>query len=182
MKVDLDAYSEAKKGRLRRIVWFFVNIVIYPILSNRNRSRLLRLFGARVGKRCRLYRSVRYYAPWNLALGDFVCIGSRTVVYNKDSVSIGSQVVISQDSYLCTASHDVTSPSMALVTHPIKICNQVWIAAKATVLPGATIGEGAVVGACAVVAKDVPSWTIVVGNPAREVGKRVLRDPSECKS
>ena len=38
-----------------------------------------------------------------------------------------------------------------------------------------TIGEGAVVGARAVVMKDVPAWTVVVGNPAKEIRKRVLR-------
>ena len=69
----------------------------------------------------------------------------------------------------------VSSPLMALVTKPVKICDQSWIAAKATVLPGVTIGEGAVVGACAVVAKDVKPWSIAVGNPARGVGSRTLK-------
>ena len=84
-------------------------------------------------------------------------------------------MVISQDAYLCTASHDIASPIMKLLTKPIRVGSNVWIAAKATILPGVTIGEGAVIGACAVVSKDVSSWSVVVGNPAKEVGSRNLQ-------
>jgi acetyltransferase-like isoleucine patch superfamily enzyme len=49
---------------------------------------------------------------------------------------------------------------------PIKIGNDVWIGHGAFILPGVTIGDGAVVGAMAVVAKDVPAYAIVAGNPA----------------
>ena len=173
--MDLHSYKEAKPNRKKRIVWFFVNSLVFPLLSNRNRSRILRLFGARVGKLCRIYRSVRFYAPWNLVFGENVCIGPRVNIYNKDQVAIGNQVVISQDVFLCTASHDLSSPVMSLLTKPIRIGSESWIAAKATILPNVEVGEGAVVGACAVVAKDVPPWSVVVGNPARVVGHRELK-------
>ena len=54
----------------------------------------------------------------------------------------------------------------------VTIGNDVWIALGATILSGVTIGDGAVIGAKAVVAKDIPPYSIVVGNPARIVGKR----------
>lgn len=54
---------------------------------------------------------------------------------------------------------------------PIKVCNNAWIGMNATILKGVTIGEGAVVAACAVVAKDVPPYTVVAGNPAVVVKK-----------
>ena len=44
--------------------------------------------------------------------------------------------------------------------------NDVWIGQNATILPGVHIGDGAVIGANAVVAKDVPPYAVVVGNPA----------------
>ena len=53
--------------------------------------------------------------------------------------------------------------------------DNVWIATGAILLPGVTIGEGAVVASGAVVTKDVPSWTVVAGNPAKYIKKRELR-------
>jgi len=64
---------------------------------------------------------------------------------------------------------------MELTTAPISIGDGGWVAAGAFVGPGIILGEGAVVGAYAVVTKNVPPWTIVVGNPARPTKKRVMR-------
>jgi acetyltransferase-like isoleucine patch superfamily enzyme len=52
---------------------------------------------------------------------------------------------------------------------PIVICDKVWLGFNAIILKGITIGEGAVVAAGSVVTKDVPSWTLVGGNPARAI-------------
>lgn len=178
MSVEIWSYKETNPHRIKRVIWAIINVFFFPLVSNRYRKFLLRIFGATLKIHVRIYRSAKIYAPWNLVLDGPhgpVCIGPRVEIYNKDKVEIGSNVVISQDAYICTASHDVSSPSMALVTKPVKICDQSWIAAKATVLPGVTIGEGAVVGACAVVAKDVKPWSIAVGNPARVVGSRTLK-------
>lgn len=56
------------------------------------------------------------------------------------------------------------------------IGSDVWIGYGATILSGVEIGHGAVVGARAVVAKPVPPYAIVVGNPARVAGKRFSDD------
>lgn len=55
---------------------------------------------------------------------------------------------------------------------PVKIGDDVWIGTNVVILPGVTIGQGAIVGAGAVVTKDVPPYTIVVGNPAKSIRKR----------
>jgi len=52
------------------------------------------------------------------------------------------------------------------------IGNDVWVGRGASVLPGVTIGDGAIIGAHSVVAKDVPPYTVVVGNPANVVRRR----------
>ena len=173
MEMSLGEYSEAKPHFLRLVLWRAVEKVLW-VFPNMLRIMMLRLFGAKIGRRCLICRGAKFYAPWNFECGDFVCIGPRVDVYCKDKVSIGSQVVVSQDAYLCTASHDITSPVMKLLTKPIKVGDNVWIAAKATILPGVTVNTGAVVGACAVVAKDVQPWAIAVGNPASVVGERKL--------
>lgn len=52
---------------------------------------------------------------------------------------------------------------------PVIIGQNVWVGDKATILPGVTIGDGAVIGANSVVTKDVPPYSIVVGNPAKVI-------------
>lgn len=175
MNVNLAGYHEEKPNRRRRILWYIVNHTIYRIGNWKWRARLLRWFGADIGDYYAIYRSIEVYDPANLKTGTRALIGPRVDVYNKAKVTLGDNVVVSQDVFLCTASHDITSSTMDLVVRPITIENNVWVAARATILPGVTIGEGAVVGAGAVVAKDVPPWSVVAGNPARVVKKRELK-------
>ncbi len=139
------------------------------------RNRLLRLFGARVTATTRIDPSVRVWAPWNLTMGADSSLGHHVDVYNVAPIHIGSHATVSQYSYLCAASHDLSDPNMALTASPIEIRDAAWVCAKAFVGPGVTIGRGAVVGACAVAVKDVGEWEIVAGNPARLIGKRELR-------
>ncbi|WP_421868358.1 CatB-related O-acetyltransferase [Pararhizobium sp.] len=54
--------------------------------------------------------------------------------------------------------------------------NDVWIGTKATILPGVTIGDGAIIGAHAVVASDVPPYSVVAGNPGRVMKQRFSDD------
>ena len=85
-------------------------------------------------------------------------------------------MVVSQGANLCTASHDISDSQMALITKPIIIENRAWVASDAFVGMGVTIGEGAVVGARAAVFKDVEAWTVVGGNPARFLKKRIINE------
>lgn len=61
----------------------------------------------------------------------------------------------------------------------VVIGNDVWIGHNAIILPGIKIGNGAVIGAGAVVTKDVEKYSIVVGNPAREIKKRFTNSQIE---
>ena len=54
----------------------------------------------------------------------------------------------------------------------IRVGNDVWLGYRSVILAGVTIGDGAIVGAYSVVTKDVPPYTIVAGNPAREIRRR----------
>jgi putative colanic acid biosynthesis acetyltransferase WcaF len=82
--------------------------------------------------------------------------------------------VVSQDVYFCGGTHDYTRPHYPLQRLAIRVEDDVWIGAGAFICPGARIGQGAVVGARAVVAKDVPPWKVVAGNPARVIKYRLL--------
>ena len=87
-------------------------------------------------------------------------------------VVLGDDVVISQDSFLCTAGHDIQSLMLPLTTASIIVKDHVWVAADAFIGVGVTIGEGAVVGARAAVFKDVEPWAVVEGNTANFIKTR----------
>lgn len=108
------------------------------------------------------------------SIGDSSWIDECVSVYSVDRISIGTNAVVSEGAFICTATHDITSETFNLVTKPITIGDGAWVASRAIVLPGVSIGEGAVVAAGAVVTRDVEPWTIVAGNPARVVKKRVF--------
>jgi len=179
-KVRLSCYVNRHSGadKCARWVWF-VFWLLFCRLSPRHlhcwRALALRLFGAKLGRKCAVLPSARIRAPWNLTMGDFSCLSDRVDCYSVDKITIGANVVVSQDVFLCCASHDITSAHMELTYRPIVIGSQAWVAARAFIGPGVTVGEGAVVGACAVVTKDVAPWTVVAGNPAAFVKRRELR-------
>jgi putative colanic acid biosynthesis acetyltransferase WcaF len=94
---------------------------------------LLRLFGAKIGKHCKIRSSIRVWAPWNIELGDYVAIGPKAELYSVDKIIISSQVTISQGAYICTASHNIYSKQNELITAPIIVNDWTWIAADAFV-------------------------------------------------
>jgi acetyltransferase-like isoleucine patch superfamily enzyme len=61
----------------------------------------------------------------------------------------------------------------------VVIGSDVWIGQNVTILSGVTIGHGAVIGACSVVAKNVEPYTIVAGNPIREIRKRFTEEQTK---
>lgn len=176
---SLKYYKEKKPHYLKRLIWYLINATLFRILIGRifkwARHGLLKAFGASIDKDAYIYHSSTIFAPWNLKVGR-ACIGPNTNIYCKDNITIGDEVTISQGTYLCTASHDFTDPLMALTTAPIIIETRVWIAADAFVGMGVTIGEGAVVGARAAVFKNIEPWTVVGGNPAKFIKKRVIKN------
>lgn len=169
------------RSKVARGVWMIVWAVLFrPTPRGRLfmpwRAFLLRCFGAKLGRGANVLPSCRVWQPWRLTMGDHSCLSERVDCYNAAEIIIGAQAVVSQDAFLCTASHDIGSPIMELTTAPVVIGAQAWVCARAVVLPGVRVGEGAVVAAAAVVTKDVSPWAIVGGNPARVLGRRELRE------
>lgn len=161
--------------KIARALWKPFQIILFssgPRFLSPLRVASLRLFGATIGRAVLVSGGVKIWCPWNLEIGDFSAIGSDVEIYNFAPVRIDEQTVVSQYSYICTASHDYEVPDMRLFWKPITIGPQCWIAAGAFIAPGVTIGEGAVVGAYSVVTKDVAAWSVVAGNPARYIKSR----------
>lgn len=169
-------------NRLCRTMWNFTYWILFRPTPNVLfwgwRVALLRLFGAKIGEHCKIRSSAIFWAPWNFECGDYVAVGPKAQIYSVDKIIVETKVTISQGAYLCTSSHDITHPDNPLITAPIHIHSLAWVAADAYIGMGVTIGEGAVVGATASVYKDVEPWTVVGGNPAKFLKRRVMREQS----
>lgn len=123
-------------------------------------------------------------APSEVRIGPRTFIGTSKIIASEE-VSIGADVLISwgativdHDSHSLDFDHrksDVFDWQGGqkdwdnVARSPVRISDRVWIGFDAVVLKGVTIGEGAVVAARSVVTKDVPPWTLVAGNPAKEI-------------
>lgn len=136
------------------------------------RRGVLRLFGARIGRRAHIHPTVRVAIPWTLEIGDEAAIGDRAILYSLGAIRIGARATISQHAHLCAGTHDHRQPDMPLVKATIEIGEDAWICADAFVGPGVRVGARAIVGARAVAVRDVAPDTVVAGNPARAVGQR----------
>lgn len=109
-------------------------------------------------------------------MGKYSCLGNDVDCYSVDRIKIGAYAVVSQYSFLCTASHDYENPQMPLVTAPIAIEDDAWVCADFFVGPGVTIGQGVVVSARSSVYKNVDPWVIMGGNPAKFIKERKMKE------
>lgn len=125
------------------------------------RPAILKAFGAKVGDGVVIRHRVRVLWPWKLVLGDHTWVGEGAWLLNLENITIGSNVCLSQDVFLCTGSHDRRSPTFEYANGPIKVDDEAWLATQVLVLRGVTIGRGAVVGARAIVSKDLPEESLV---------------------
>jgi putative colanic acid biosynthesis acetyltransferase WcaF len=94
-------------------------------------------------------------------------------------VTLGAYSIVSQYSYLCTATHDIRDNDFLQYSKPIVLGRRSWVTARCFIGPGVTIGEGAVVGATSSVFKNVEPWEVVGGNPAKLISKREISKKNE---
>ena len=141
------------------------------------RRRLLNLFGARIDPSARIRPSARISYPWRLQVGAQTAIGDHAIIFCLGPITIGARCTISQYAHLCAGSHDHTSREMSLVTKPIVIENDAWIAADVFVGPGVTIGRNSVVGARSTVLHSLPAGMICAGDNAKPLRPRDVRRP-----
>ena len=143
-----------KWGKLRN---YFVRKYIKSAGKNMN-----------IGRYCKIHK--------NTTIGDHSGVGFGCEIPN--GVTLGSHVMMGPDVLIFTQNHQTADTEIPMREQgmaplkPVVIGDDVWIGARVCILPGVTIGQGAVIEACAVVSKDVPAYSVAVGNPARVVKKR----------
>jgi putative colanic acid biosynthesis acetyltransferase WcaF len=173
-----DAYTRpafSRRNRAARLLWGLCRLLLYrlsPRPLHAWRAALLRLFGAQLGPDCHFYPGSRIWAPWNLICADHVAAADGAEIYNPARIELGSHVILSQDSYLCGATHDYNDAEFPLLAYGMSIGAHAWICARASVAPGVRVGEGAVLGLGSVATRDLDPWTVYSGHPAQPIRKR----------
>ena len=167
------AFSVA--NRIARSLWAVCYLTLFrlspkPLFAWRR--FLLRFFGAKIGKGVAIYPFAKIWAPWNLVCEDMVAIANGAEIYNPSPIYLGSHSIISQDAFLCGASHDYNNTAFSLYSKPIQIGAYAWVCARACVMPGVTVCEGAVLGLAAIATTDLHAWTVYAGSPAKALKQR----------
>lgn len=181
--IDLSQFDNGdfQRGasRLKELAWWFARSLFFagwfPVPSAL-KVRILRLFGAKVGKGVVIRSRVDISFPWRLSLGDHVWVGDEVKILSLAEVEVGSHVCLSQRAFLCTGSHDFGSTAFDLRTGPIRIGPGCWIGAQAFVGPGVVFGPESRCLAGAVVVRSVPQGGTVAGVPARSTRSSAAPD------
>lgn len=163
------------RDRMRRLIWNICYTLLYrfsPRPLHSWRSFLLRSFGATIGPNCHFYPRSRVWAPWNLICADQVTAADGAEIYNPAPIRLGSHAILSQDAYLCGATHDYDDPAFPLIAFAIEVGPYAWVCARASVAPGVNVGEGAVLGLGSVATRPLDPWVVYAGVPAVRVKDR----------
>jgi len=113
----------------------------------------------------------------NNGVGD-VFIGNKSIIGLGCTVigpvEIGNNVMLAQNIVISGLNHgyelvDIPPSEQKTVTKKIVVMDDVWIGANCVITAGVTIGKHAVIGAGSIVTKDVPPFSVSVGNPAKVV-------------
>ncbi|MCO7509735.1 putative colanic acid biosynthesis acetyltransferase [Serratia fonticola] len=178
MNFELDKFRLPKgfRGKNAFIVqlWWLVDATLFrtsPQLMYKWRVAILRLFGAKIGSNVIIRPSVKITYPWKISIGDNSWVGDDVTLYSLGNISIGSNTIISQKSYLCTGGHDYKTRSFDIYSKPITIGDSVWVAADVFISPGTVIDDNVIVGARSSVFKNLQSNSLYLGNPAVFVKK-----------
>jgi putative colanic acid biosynthesis acetyltransferase WcaF len=158
-----------------QLAWYFLGLPLLRssvIPSSSLRVFLLRLFGAKIGGGVVIKPGARVKYPWHLVIGNDCWLGEDCWIDNLTTVTIGSDVCLSQGAYLCTGNHDWSDPAFGLITKPITLEDGCWVGAKAVLAPGVVLEKSAIAAAGAVVYKRIPAGEIHAGNPAAFVRER----------
>lgn len=133
----------------------------------------------RMGPGCNISPNAVFSNPERIEIGARLNLGARCYLWAGpssgkiiigDDVLFGPDVMVTASGYRFNDGAPVTQQAMDEAD--VVIGNDVWLATRVVVLPGAHIGDGAIIGAGAIVTGHIPPYAIAVGTPAKVVGQR----------
>lgn len=118
-----------------------------------------------------------------IIVGDNSYVGPHSVIYGQGDVHIGNNVLIGPGAKIFSSNHSIQRTDIPMryqedTLLKTTIADDVWLGADTVILGGVSIGKGAVIGAGSIVTRDIATYGIAVGNPARVIK---FRNQTEIK-
>lgn len=130
-----------------------------------------------ISRLCRISSGSSNKHRGQVVIENNVHVGQNSFLDGTGGLTIGKDSLFGPNVVIMTGNHVFEDPSVPIrlqggIPKPITIEEDVWLGSNVTVLGGVTVGKGSVVGAGSVVTKNIPPFSITVGNPARIIGRR----------
>jgi len=152
---------------------YFCNYWLSRIPSHRFRLWYYRtIMGFTIGKGSSIFMNCKFDCAKGLTIGINSTINPNCRIDPRGNIIIGNNVSISEDVIILTADHDMNSESFGGRNKKTVIDDFVWIGTRVMLLPGVKIGKGAIIAAGAIVTKDVDSFSVMAGIPAKIIKQR----------
>ncbi|MFO0596386.1 MAG: acyltransferase [Myxococcaceae bacterium] len=149
-----------------------------PFVASRVRSQALRAAGVKLGETSVFWDFPSFHGTAagleRLSIGEFCGFNTGCAFDLDEALTIEDHVSVGHDVLFLTRGWELGDSSRRAarrISAPVRICKGAWIGARATICPGVTIGTGAVIGASAVIEKDVPAQTLVMGTQRISLAK-----------
>lgn len=133
----------------------------------------MRLLGCNCPDNITLGSNLYIRNPNSLTLGNNVYLGDNNQLYCYAKINIGKYTFFSHNCCLVAGSHETTDYSNKIKNQEINIGAGCWVGTGVTILGGVSIGKGSIIGAGSLVNKDIPKFSIAVGNPCKVIKQRV---------
>lgn len=149
------------------------NVPFFGKRAKKLRALCARHMFSKCGEQLNLEQGAYIGNGKNFSVGDLVGIGKNFCSHNRiiimhNHIIMGEDVLFQGGGHIYDNLQVPMGKSGNLPPTPLEICDDVWIGARAIILPGCKrIGAHSIIGAGAVVTKDVPDYAVVGGNPAR---------------
>ena len=162
---------------LKKAFWYFISSCFFkssfPFYGPKR--MLLRLFGAKIGKKVTIKPHVTIKYPWKLIVDDYVWIGEQVWIDNLAQVTLQSHSCISQGAMLMCGNHNYKRVAFDLLIGDITLEEGAWVGAQAVVCPGVKLGAHSLLTVGSVATSHLEPYWVYQGNPAQKLKERVIK-------
>lgn len=168
------------KGLIKQVlcdfIYVFLNYFVASIPAFWIRRLFYRATGMKLGKGSRIAMKVTVFSPWRIVIGENTMVNEFSILDGRGELSIGNNVSISMYSIIYSSSHKAHSDTFEYFKNKVIICDNVWLGARAIILPGTILAKGTVIAAGSSYTGITRENSIYAGVPAEFKKSRNITD------